>query len=123
MSKRTIKVLSLILTLVMFLSVSTPGFAWGGGIGIGNGWDRDIGEDEIRDFEPDVEPEEKEEYEYYSTFDEDSGINVVVAAPQGALPTLAEVRVEPVDVESVREAVYSVVEGEPEILVALDISF
>lgn len=123
MSKRTIKVLSLILTLVMFLSVSTPGFAWGGGIGIGNGWDRDIGEDEIRDFEPDVEPEEKEEYEYYSTFDEDSGINVVVAAPQGALPTLAELRVEPVDAEAIRDAVNSVVEGEPEILVAMDISF
>ena len=123
MSKRTIKVLSLILTLVMFLSVSTPGFAWGGGIGIGDGWGRDIGEDEVRDFEPEGEIEEKEEYDYFSTFDEESGINVVVEAPMGSLPLLAELRVEPVDAEAIRDAVNSVVEGEPEILVAMDISF
>ncbi|MBQ6272873.1 MAG: VWA domain-containing protein [Oscillospiraceae bacterium] len=123
MSKRTIKVLSLILTLVMFLSVSTPGFAWGGGIGIGDGWGRDIGEDEVRDFEPEGEIEEKEEYDYFSAFDEESGINVVVEAPMGSLPLLAELRVEPVDAEAIRDAVNSVVEGEPEILVAMDISF
>ena len=121
MSKRMTKVLSMILTLVMFLSVSTPAFAWGN-IGIGDGWDRDIGEDEVRDFDVDVE-EEKEEYDYFSTFDEETGINVTVEAPMGALPTLAEVRVEPVDPEAVREAVDSVTEGEREILLAMDISF
>lgn len=121
MSKRMTKVLSMILTLVMFLSVSTPAFAWGN-IGIGEGWDRDIGEDEVRDFDVDVE-EEKEEYDYFSTFDEETGINVTVEAPMGALPTLAEVRVEPVDPEAVREAVDSVTEGEREILLAMDISF
>ncbi len=121
MSKRMTKVLSMILTLVMFLSVSTPAFAWGN-IGIGEGWDRDIGEDEVRDFDVDVE-EEKEEYDYFSTFDEETGINVTVEAPMGALPLLAEVRVEPVDPEAVREAVDSVTEGEREILLAMDISF
>ncbi len=121
MSKRMTKVLSMILTLVMFLSVSTQAFAWGN-IGIGEGWDRDIGEDEVRDFDVDVE-EEKEEYDYFSTFDEETGINVTVEAPMGALPTLAEVRVEPVDPEAVREAVDSVTEGEREILLAMDISF
>ena len=58
MSKRMTKVLSMILTLVMFLSVSTPAFAWGN-IGIGEGWDRDIGEDEVRDFDVDVEEGEE----------------------------------------------------------------
>jgi hypothetical protein len=115
------KVLSMILTLVMFLSVSTPAFAWGN-IGIGDGWDRDIGEDEVRDFDVDVE-EGEEEYDYFSTFDEETGINVTVEAPLGALPTLAEVRVEPVDTESVRDAVDGLVEGEHQILVAMDISF
>ena len=61
MSKRMTKFLALILTLVMFLSVSTPAFAWGN-IGIGDGWDRDIGEDEVRDFDVDVE-EGEEEYD------------------------------------------------------------
>ena len=56
MSKRVTKILSLILTLVMFLSVSTPAFAMGGDLG--SGWDREIGEDEIRDFVPDEEVEE-----------------------------------------------------------------
>ena len=46
MSKRLTKVLSLVLTLVMFLSVSTPAFAIGGG-DMGRGFGRDI-----RDFEP-----------------------------------------------------------------------
>ena len=55
MSKRTTRLLSLILTLVMFLSVATPAYAWDPG-DFGGGWDRDIGEDEIRD--PDFGPVE-----------------------------------------------------------------
>ncbi len=123
MDKRMRRLISLFLTLVMFLSVSPVGLAWGGGIGIGGGWGREIGEDDVRDFEPEVEVEEAEEYDYFSTFDEESGINVVVEAPQGSLPLLAELRVAPVDTDAIREAVNSVVEGEPEILVAMDISF
>ena len=122
MSKRMTKFLALILTLVMFLSVSTPAFAWGD-IGIGNGWGRDIGEDDIRDFEPGEEPEEVEEYDYFSTFDEESGITVTVAAPMGALPLLAEVRVEPVPVDDVRDVVDEVMGYESNVLVAMDISF
>ena len=122
MSKRMTKFLALILTLVMFLSVSTPAFAWGD-VGIGNGWGRDIGEDDIRDFEPGEEPEEVEEYDYFSTFDEESGITVTVAAPMGALPLLAEVRVEPVPVEDVRDVVDEVMGYESNVLVAMDISF
>ena len=122
MSKRMTKVLSLILTLVMFLSVSTPAFAWGD-IGIGNGWGRDIGEDDIRDFEPEEEPEEVEEYDYFSTFDEESGITVTVAAPMGSLPLLAEVRVEPIPVDDVRDVVDEVMGYESNVLVAMDISF
>ena len=49
MNKRLTKVLSLILTLVMFLSVTTPAFAWGGG-DIGDGWDQEIDEGEVREF-------------------------------------------------------------------------
>ncbi len=122
MSKRMTKVLSLILTLVMFLSVSTPAFAWGD-IGIGSGWGREIGEDDMRDFEPDEEPEEGEEYDYFSAFDEDSGINVTVEAPMGSLPLLAEVRVEPVPVDDVRDVVDEVMGYESNVLVAMDISF
>ena len=58
MSKRTTRLLSLILTLVMFLSVATPAYAWGPG-DFGGDWDRDIGDDEVRDL--DVEVEEAEE--------------------------------------------------------------
>ncbi|MBQ3405033.1 MAG: InlB B-repeat-containing protein, partial [Oscillospiraceae bacterium] len=121
MSKRMTKVLSLILTLVMFLSVSTPAFAWGGG-DLGSGWDREIGEDEIRDFDEPV-VEEEETLDYFHAIDEDSLLEVTVEAPMGALPTLAELRAEPVEVEDVREAVESVVEGKANILVAMDISF
>lgn len=121
MSKRMTRVLSLILTLVMFVSVSTPAFAWGGG-DLGSGWDRDIGEDEIRDFDEPV-VEEEEPYDYFQTLEEDSGTQVTVEAPMGSLPTLAELRVETVEAEDIREAVESVVEGEANILVALDISF
>ena len=41
----------------------------------------------------------------------------------GALPTLAELRAEPVEIEDVREAVESVMAREAKILVAMDISF
>ena len=121
MSKRMTRVLSLILTLVMFVSVSTPAFAWGGG-DLGSGWDRDIGEDEIRDFDEPV-VEEEETLDYFHALDEDSMVEVMVEAPMGALPTLAELRAEPVEIEDVREAVESVVEGEANILLAMDISF
>ena len=74
----------------------------------GQTWFQNIGEDEVRDFEPEGEIEEKEEYDYFSTFDEESGIYVVVEAPMGSLPLLAELRVEPVDAEAIRDAVNSV---------------
>lgn len=122
MSKRMTRVLSLILTLVMFVSVSTPAFAWGGG-DVGSGWGREIGEDDFRDFTPaDEVEEEKEEYDYFQT-DGAEGFQVTVEAPMGSLPTMAELRAEPVEIEDVREAVESVVEGEANILVAMDISF
>ena len=121
MSKRMTRVLSLILTLVMFVSVSTPAFAWGGG-DLGSGWDREIGEDEIRDFDEPV-VEEEEPFDYFQALDAASGTQVTVEAPMGSLPTLAELRAEPVEIEDVREAVESVVEDEADILVALDISF
>ena len=121
MSKRMTRVLSLILTLVMFVTVSTPAFAWGGG-DLGSGWDREIGEDEIRDFDEPV-VEEEETLDYFHAIDEDSLLEVTVEAPMGALPTLAELRAEPVEIEDVREAVESVVDGKANILVAMDISF
>ena len=121
MSKRMTRVLSLILTLVMFVSVSTPAFAWGGG-DLGSGWDREIGEDEIRDFDEPV-VEEEETLDYFHAIDEDSLLEVTVEAPMGALPTLAELRAEPVEIEDVREAVETVVDGKANILVAMDISF
>jgi uncharacterized repeat protein (TIGR02543 family) len=123
MKKKYMRFLSTLLTLVIFLSISPVGYAWGGGIGIGGDWDREIGEDEVRDFDVDVDETAPEEYDYFSTFDQESGINVTVEAPMGALPLLAEVRVEPVDPEAVREAVDSVTGGEREILLAMDISF
>ena len=95
MSKRLTKVLSLVLTLVMFLSVSTPAFAIGGG-DMGRGFGRDIGENEIRDFEPAGEIAEEEELDYFQTTVEANGSQVTVEAPMGALPTLAELRAEPV---------------------------
>ena len=122
MSKRLTRVLSLILTLVMFLSVSTPAFAIGGG-DMGKDFGRDIGEDEIRDFDPAGEIVEKEELDYFQTTVEANGSQVTVEAPMGALPTLAELRAETVEIEDVREAVESVVEGEANILLAMDISF
>ena len=121
MSKRVTKILSLILTLVMFLSVSTPAFALGGDE-LGEGWDREIGEDEVLEAHDTVE-EAEEELDYFQALDEDSGVQVTVEAPLGALPTLAEVRADRVEAEDVREAVNSVVEGNPQILLALDISF
>ena len=121
MSKRMTRVLSLILTLIMFVSVSTPAFAWGGG-DLGSGWDREIGEDEIRDFDEPV-VEEEEPFDYFQALDAASGTQVTVEAPMGALPTLAELRAEPVEIEDVREAVESVMAREAKILVAMDISF
>ena len=122
MSKRLTKVLSLVLTLVMFLSVSTPAFAIGGG-DMGRDFGRDIGENEIRDFEPAGEIAEEEELDYFQTTVKANGSQVTVEAPMGALPTLAELRAETVEIEDVRAAVESVVEGEANILLAMDISF
>ena len=121
MSKRIIRVLSMVLTLVMMLSLSTPAFAWGG-IDTGKGWDRQIDEDDFREIEPAEEVEEEEVYDYFQT-DGSDGYQVTVEAPMGSLPMLAELRAEPVEIEEIREAVESVVEGEANILVALDISF
>ena len=121
MSKRIIRVLSMVLTLVMMLSLSTPAFAWGG-IDTGKGWDRQIDEDDFREIEPAEEVEEEEVYDYFQT-DGSDGYQVTVEAPMGSLPMQAELHAEPVEIEEVREAVESVVEGEANILVALDISF
>ena len=123
LKKRVTRLLALFLTLVMFLSVTTPAFAWGGDIGIGGGLDREIGEDDLRDFEGEPDPDAEDPYDYFAAYDAESGISVTVESPNGALPRLAEVRVEPVSAEDVREAVYSVVDGNPTILVAMDISF
>ncbi len=121
MSKRTTRLLSLILTLVMFLSVATPAYAWGPG-DFGGGWDRDIGEDEIRD--PDFGPvEDVEEYDYFQALDEENNVQVTIEAPMGSLPSLAEVRLEAIPAVDLQEAVDAMVEGTPRILVAMDISF
>lgn len=123
MSKRMTRVLSMLLTLVMFLSLPSPAFAWGG-VDIGSGWDREIGDDEVRDFNEPVPEESSEEPTVaFQMEDEATGLRVDVEAPQGALPTLAELRVEQVLIEDVQDAVNEVVDGEPEILLALDISF
>ena len=80
---------------------------------------------EPRPFEPgeDFDEDAEEPVDYFATFDEESGINVVVEAPMGSLPLLAEVRVQPVDPEAVQDAVEGLMDGEQEILVAMDISF
>ena len=121
MSKRTTRLLSLILTLVMFLSVATPAYAWGPG-DFGGDWDRDIGDDEVRDLDVEVE-EAEEEYDYFQALDEENNVQVTIEAPMGSLPSLAEVRLEPVPAEDLQEAVEAMVEGNPQILVAMDISF
>ncbi len=123
MKTRMKRVLALILTLMMFLSVSTQTFALGGGIGIGDGWGREIGDGDVRDFDPGVEPEDKEEYDYFSAFDQESGINVTVEAPMGSLPTLAEVRVKAISPADVQDAVDALLEDGSKVLVAMDISF
>jgi len=124
---RAKKILSMLLVVVMMLSLfPMNAFALGGGreIGVGGGFGRDIGEDEIREFDPtDYEEEGEDPVDYFQTTDGETGITVTVASPFNALPTKAEVRLQPVDPESVREAVESVVEGQPNILVAMDISF
>ena len=80
---------------------------------------------EPRPFEPgeDFDEDAEEPVDYFATFDEESGINVVVEAPMGSLPLLAEVRVQPVDPEAVQDAVEGLMDGGQEILVAMDISF
>ena len=123
MSKRMTKVLSLILTLVMFLSITPPAFAWGSGE-LGPGLDRDIGEDEVRDFEiPEDFEEEEEPLDYFQTTNELNGSMVTVEAPMGSLPSLAELRAEPVAVDEIQAAVNSVLNTDANILVAMDISF
>lgn len=126
MSKRAKRLLSLLMALVMVMSLSTPAFALGGGrdIGIGSGFGRDIGDDDVREFDPsDYEAEGEDPVDYFQGLDEESGIQVTVESPFNAIPTKAEVRVQPVDPESVRETVYSDSENAPEVLVAVDISF
>ena len=79
---------------------------------------------EPRESEPDPSiVEEEEPYDYFQTLDEETGVQVTVEAPMGALPMLAELRAEPVETEDVRAAVESVLEGEANILLAMDISF
>ena len=121
MSKRTTRLLSLILTLVMFLSVATPAYAWGPG-DFGGGWDRDIGDDEVRDLDVEVE-EAEEEYDYFQALDEENNVQVTIEAPMGSLPSLAEVRLEAIPAVDLQDAVNEIVDGSPEILVAMDISF
>ena len=126
MSKRAKRLLSLLLTLVMVMSLGTPAFALGGGreIGIGGGFGRDIGDDEVRDFDPsEIDEDAEEPVDLFSALDEENGIQVTVESRNNALPTLAEVRLSPVDAESVREAVEAVAGADREILVAMDISF
>ncbi len=126
MSKRAKRLLSLLLTLVMVMSLGTPAFALGGGseIGIGGGFGRDIGDNEVRDFDPSNLIEDAEEpVDLFQGLDTERGIQVTVESRNNALPTMAEVRVTPVEAESVREAVEAAVEGQPNILVAMDISF
>ncbi len=146
MSKRVTRVLSLVMILCMFLSVGTPAFALGGSGELDEGWDQELsvlGEDPSFAEEDDPEDNWDEEIDegYIRPFDEDIveedpdpalelfaeneefGYSVTVEAPYGALPTLAELRVEPVEIEDIREAVEKMLGDEPNILIALDISF
>lgn len=140
MNKRLTRILSMLLVLVMFVSVGVPGLAEGtisrvgtvgdenaagGGSGdLPQDWDREIDENEIAPFEDEVIDEEGEDPTLsFEAEDKELGYTVTVNAPQSALPALAELRVKPVEIEDIREAVESVVEGEPQILIALDISF
>ncbi|MBR5095261.1 MAG: VWA domain-containing protein [Oscillospiraceae bacterium] len=123
MTKRTRRLLSLLLCLVMFVTLAIPGFAAGGTIGgVGDGMDREIGEGDIRDFDGLVPEEAEEEFFTLEAKDEESGLKVTVDAPNGSLPTLAELRIERVDVEDVREVIEETM-GEQDILMAVDISF
>ena len=79
---RAKKILSMLLVLVMMLSLfPMNAFALGGGreIGIGGGFGRDIGDDEIREFDPtDYEAEGEDPVDYFQTTDYESGITVTV---------------------------------------------
>lgn len=151
MNKRLTRVLSLIMVLAMFLSVSVPAFAledgWDREIKVigdssvfaddtagddanaadegepDEGWDREISAGEIREFNADPDNDDPDPKMELFTENEELGYSVTVEAPMGALPTLAELRAEPVEIENIREAVEGVMEGEANILVALDISF
>ena len=98
---RAKKYLSLLLVVVMMLSLfPVNAFALGGGsdIGIGGGFGRDIGDDEVRDFDPSNLIEDAEEpVDLFSGVDTENGIQVTVESRNNALPTMAEVRVTPVD--------------------------
>ncbi len=114
MEKRMLRVLSLILVLCMFLSVGTPAFAVGADeADEGN----ENGMGQIRGFDGAQVPT----MQLYAE-DEDLSYAVTVEAPLGALPAGTELRVEPKEIDDVREALKEAVE-EPEILLALDISF
>ena len=123
MTKRMTRLLSLILTLVMFLSVVTPAYAVGGDDEPDEGWDREIGEDEIHDLDIDGDLEFEEEYDYFQTLDEETGVQVTIEAPMGSLPTLAEVRLEPIPAEDLMDAVEDLLDADHQILLAMDISF
>ena len=151
MNKRLTRVLSLIMVLAMFLSVSVPAFAledgWDREIKVigdssvfaddtagddenaadegepDEGWDREISEGEIREFNADPDNDDPDPKMELFAENEERGYSVTVEAPMGALPTLAELRAEPVEIENIIDAVGEVVEGEPNVLVALDISF
>ena len=151
MNKRLTRVLSLIMVLAMFLSVSVPAFAledgWDREIKVigdssvfaddtagddanaaddgepDEGWDREISAGEIREFNADPDNDDPDPKMELFTENEELGYSVTVEAPMGALPTLAELRAEPVEIEDIIDAVGEVVEGEPNVLVALDISF
>ncbi len=151
MNKRLTRVLSLIMVLAMFLSVSVPAFAledgWDREIKVigdssvfaddtagddenaadegepDEGWDREISAGEIREFNADPDNDDPDPKMELFTENEELGYSVTVEAPMGALPTLAELRAEPVEIEDIREPVEELLKGEREILIALDISF
>ena len=124
MNKRFKRLLSLLLCLLMFVSVAQPAFAVGTIAPVGDGMDREIGEGDLRPFGDLVADEEgEEEFFTLEAEDEETGLKVTVDSPFGALPTLAELRIERVDVEDVREAIEEAAGEEQNILMAVDISF
>ena len=64
------------------------------------GWDREISAGEIREFNADPDNDDPDPKMELFTENEELGYSVTVEAPMGALPTLAELRAEPVEIEA-----------------------